>query len=67
MKINYPINKAAFVVFIEKFLCLPLWRGSVVVMEKLPAPKVASIVLMIEAVGASVIYLSHTLTYFTPI
>ena len=67
MKINYPINKAAFVVFIEKFLCVPLGSGSVVVMENLPAPKLASIVPMIEAVGASVIYLSHTLAYFTPI
>jgi len=67
MKITYPTNKAVFVIFIEKFLCVPLWSGSVVVMENLPAPKLASIVPMIEAVGASVIYLSHTLAYFTPI
>jgi len=54
---NDPINGSAFVVFIEKFLCLQLWTRAVVVMENLPAPKLASIVPMIEAVGASVIYL----------
>jgi putative transposase len=54
---NDPINGPAFVVFIEKFLCLQLWTRAVVVMENLPAPKLASIVPMIEAVGASVIYL----------
>jgi len=67
---NDPINGSAFVVFIEKFLCLQLWTRAVVVMENLPAPKLASIVPMIEAVGASVIYLfiyPHTLAYFTPI
>jgi putative transposase len=34
------------------------WSEAVVVMENLPAPKLASIVSMIDAVGASVIYLS---------
>ena len=33
-------------------------------MDNLPAHKLAAIVRMIEALGASVIYLSHTLAYF---
>jgi hypothetical protein len=52
------INGAAFAVFIEKFLRPELWAGAVVVMDNLPAHKLASIVLMIEAIGASVICLS---------
>jgi len=36
-------------------------------MENLRAPKLALILPRIEAVGASVIYLSHTIAYFNPI
>ncbi|NQE38214.1 transposase [Microcoleus asticus] len=48
----------AFAVFIEKFLCPQLWAGAVIVMDNLPAHKIAFIVPMIQAVGASVICLS---------
>jgi putative transposase len=40
------------------FLCPELWKEPVVVMDNLPAHKLASIVPMIEAIGASVICLS---------
>jgi putative transposase len=55
-----PINGAAFMGFIENvFRSLTMdWSEAVVVMENLPAPKLASIVPMIDALGASVIYLS---------
>ena len=46
---------AAFAVFIENFLCFQLWAGAVVVMDNLPAHKLASLVPMIEALGRSVI------------
>ncbi len=52
------MDAAAFAVFIEKFLCPQLCAGAVVVMDNLPAHKLASIVPMIEAIGASVICLS---------
>jgi putative transposase len=58
MTMSDSMNKLAFSVFIDQCLCPHLWRGSVVVMDNLPAHKVAAIVPMIEAVGASVIYLS---------
>ncbi len=49
------LNGQAFAVFIEQFLCPKLWQGAVVVMDNLPAHKVASIVPLIESVGASAI------------
>ncbi|MBD1812971.1 transposase [Microcoleus vaginatus DQ-U2] len=55
---NDSMEKAAFAVFIKKLLCPQLWAGAVVVMDNLPAHKLASIVPMIEALGASVICLS---------
>jgi putative transposase len=57
----------AFEVFIEKFLVLELWVGAVVVMDNLPADKMASIRPMIEAVGASIINLSPYSPDFNPI
>jgi putative transposase len=58
MTINNSMDGRAFAVFIEKFLCPELWKGTVVVMDNLPAHKLASIVPMIESCGASVICLS---------
>ena len=49
------MNGAAFAIFIEKLLCPQLWAGAVVVMDNLPAHKLASLVPMIEALGRSVI------------
>ena len=48
----------AFAVFIEKFLCSQLWAVALIVRDNLPAHKIASIVPMIQAVGAIVICLS---------
>jgi transposase len=64
---NNPIDGKAFKVFIEKFLVPELWSGAVVVMDNLSAPKLDSIVPMIEAVGASVICLSPYSPDFNPI
>ena len=61
------MNGAAFAVFIEKLLCPQLWAGAVVVMDNLPAHKLASIVPMIEALCASVICRSPYSAYFNPI
>jgi transposase len=67
MTINDSMDGLAFSVFIDQCLCPRLWRGAVVVMDNLPAHKVAAIVPMIEAVGASVIYLSLYSPDFNPI
>ena len=55
MTMNNSMDSKTFDVFIEKFLAPQLWSGAVVVMDKLPVHKLASIELMIEAVGAKVI------------
>ena len=57
----------AFELFIEKFLVPELWVGAVVVMDNLSSHKLDSIVPMIEAVGASVIFLSPYSPDFNPI
>ena len=44
MAMKDSIDWQAFTVFIEKFLCPQLWAGAVVVMDNLPAHKLASIV-----------------------
>jgi uncharacterized protein YjeT (DUF2065 family) len=58
MTMNDSMDGRAFAVFIEKFLCPELWKKAVVVMDNLPAHKLASIVPMVEACGASIICLS---------
>jgi putative transposase len=58
MTMNDSMDGQAWAVFIEKFLCPQLWAGGLVVMDNLPAHKLASLVPMIEAYGASVICLS---------
>ena len=67
MTMNDSMDGRAFAVFIENFLCPELWKGAVVVMDNLPAHKLASIVPMIEACGASVICLSPYSPDFNPI
>ena len=67
MTMNDSMDGKAFAVFIEKFLCPQLWVGAVVVMDNLPAHKLASIEPMIQAVGASVICLSPYSPDFNPI
>ena len=67
MTMNGSMDGRAFSVFIEKLLCPQFWPGAVVVMDNLPAHKVASIEPMIRAVGASVICLSPYSPEFNPI
>ena len=67
MTMNDSMDGQAFAVFIEKFLCPQLWAGAVVVMESLPAHKLALIVPMIKAYGASVLCLSPYSPDFNPI
>ena len=57
----------AFEVFIAMFLVPQLWAGAVVVMDNLPARKMAAIEPLIAAVGASVINLSPYSPDFNPI
>ncbi|MBH8577805.1 transposase, partial [Nostocaceae cyanobacterium CENA369] len=67
MTINNSMDSQAFEVFIEKFLLPQLWSGAVVVMDNLPAHKLASIEPMIESVGAKVLCLSPYSPDFNPI
>jgi hypothetical protein len=57
MTMNDSLDVKAFEVFIEKFLVAELGVGAVVVMDHLPAHKIASLAPMIEALGASIINL----------
>ncbi len=67
MTMNNSMDSMAFEVFVAKFLVPQLWSGAVVVMDNLPAHKLASIKPMIEAVGAKVICLSPYSPDFNPI
>ena len=67
MTMDESMDGKAFEVFIEKFLVPELWVGAVVVMDNLPAHKIASIAPMIEAVGASILNLSPYSPDFNPI
>jgi len=58
MTMDKSMDSQAFEVFIEKYLAPQLGSGAVVVMDNLPAHKLASIKPMIEAVGASMLCLS---------
>jgi transposase len=67
MTLDDSMNGKAFEVFIAKFLVPQLWIGAVVVMDNLPAHKMAAIEPLIQAVGASVINLSPYSPEFNPI
>lgn len=54
-------------VFIKKCLVPQLWSGAVVVIDNLPAHKLAAIAPLIQAVGANVINLSPYSPDFNPI
>ncbi|MBD1880697.1 transposase [Coleofasciculus sp. FACHB-T130] len=55
MTLNGSMDGAAFEVFITKCLVPQLWSGAVVVMDNLPAHKLAAIAPLIQAVGANVL------------
>lgn len=67
MTMNGSMDGDAFKVFIEKCLVPQLWSGAVVVMDNLPAHKIAAIEPLIKAVGASVLNLSPYSPDFNPI
>jgi len=52
------IDGLAFKTYVTQVLVPNLWSGACVVMDNLPAHKVAGIRSAIEAVGATVVYLS---------
>ena len=67
MTIDKSMNSDVFEVYISKLLVPQLWPGAVVVMDNLPAHKVAAITPLIEAVGAKVLYMSPHSPEFNPI
>lgn len=67
MTLDGAMDGDAFKVFIEKCLVPQLWSGAVVVMDNLPAHKIASIEPIIKAVGARVLNLSPYSPDFNPI
>jgi len=67
MTMDNSMDSKAFEVFIAQFLVPQLWVGAVVVMDNLPAHKLAAIEPLIAAVGASVINLSPYSPDFNPI
>ena len=67
MVLDGPMNGAAFHAYAEQVLVPSLTRGDVVVMDNLPAHKLASICVLIEAVGATLLYLPPYSPDFNPI
>jgi transposase len=67
MTLNDSMDGKAFEVFIREFLVPQLWVGAVVVMDNLSAHLMESIEPLIQAIGASVIYLSPYSPEFNPI
>lgn len=67
MTLNGAMDGDAFEVFIKKCLVPQLWSGAVVVMDNLPAHKLAAIAPLIQAVGANVLNLSPYSPDFNPI
>ncbi len=52
-----PMNGEAFLAYVEKVLAPSLSKGDIVVIDNLPAHKVAGVRKLIEAVGVRLIYL----------
>lgn len=67
MTLNGSMDGKAFKVFVEQFLVPNLWAGAVVVMDNLPAHKLALIEPLIQSAGASVLNLSPYSPDFNPI
>lgn len=67
MTLKGSMDGDAFEVFITKCLVPQLWSGAVVVMDNLPAHKLAAIAPLIQAVGANVLNLSPYSPDFNPI
>jgi Transposase and inactivated derivatives len=67
MTINGSMDGQAFEVFIQHFLVQNLWDGAVVVMDNLPAHKLAVIEPLMQVAGATVLNLSPYSPDFNPI
>ena len=67
MTMDNSMDSRAFELFVQKFLVPQLWPGAVIVMDNLSSHKLDSIIPMIEAVGAAVIFLSSYSPDFNPI
>jgi len=67
MTVNGSIDGKAFSVFIEHFLVLYLGKSAVVVMDNLPAHKLAAVEPLIESAGATILNLSPYSPDFNPI
>jgi transposase len=55
--IDRPMNGAVFLAWLEQFLIPTLRRGDIVVMDNLPAHKIAAVRALIETAGAILLYL----------
>jgi transposase len=62
-----PMNGEAFLLYVEKVLVPSLSAGDTVVIDNLPAHKVAGVRRMIEAAGAKLLYLPPYSPDFNPI
>jgi transposase len=67
MVLDGPMNRAAFLAYIEQVLVPTLRRGDTVIMDNLPAHKGADVRLAIEAAGANLRYLPPYSPDFNPI
>lgn len=67
MCVNGATNGPVFLAYLEHCLVPHLWPGAVVVMDNLGAHKVKGVRERIEAVGASLLYLSPYSPDFNPI
>lgn len=62
-----PMNGASFLTYVEHFLAPALRQGDIVVMDNLPAHKVAGVKEAIERAGATLCYLPAYSPDFNPI
>ena len=67
MTLDGSMDGNTFAAFIEHYLVPQLWTGAVVVMDNLPAHKVAAIQPLLQAAGASILDLSPYSPDFNPI
>lgn len=67
MTLDGAMDGNAFTAFIAHYLVPQLWAGAVVVMDNLPAHKVAAIQPLIQAAGANILNLSPYSPDFNPI
>lgn len=67
MLLDGPMNGAAFLAYVEQVLAPELSLGDIVVMDNLPAHKVAGVRHAIETAGARLLYLPPYSPDFNPI